>query len=458
MLNIDKLSIFSLHNRYFPALLLVAFFAMFSYVNLVQTMKSIENDANIINISGRQRMLSQSLILLGLTHLNTPSVQNMNEFKKNLSLMKNSHLYLLKSGQNSDIKHIYEKNALPLKVEIFLQDVEFFMEHPSQKLITKLSKDAQNLLPLLSVVVEEYERVNYKKVMQLEQKQLFMVLLIVLILFIEIVFVLYPASKKIQNNALELERLNSFLEERIRDEVIKNREKDKQLAQQSRLAQMGEMISMIAHQWRQPLGVIGIVNSAIEIEIMLHKSTKESTLNHTAKIAEIIEHLSQTIEDFRDFFKPTKERSFITCNEVVSGVLAIIGELLKTNNILFVSEIECKNTINTYANELKQVILNLMKNSHDALLENSVKNPQIKIVVKNDGDLSIIEVSDNGGGVDEKIIDKIFDPYFTTKNKKNGTGLGLYMSKTIIENHCNGTLHVCNSGDGALFKITIPNH
>lgn len=440
---------FSPHNRYLPALMLIGLFSIFAYTNVIQILASTEDDAKIINTSGRQRMLSQNLILLGLNYLNNKTEANKKLLATNIELMRHSHSYLISGTKNSELEELYEKQQLSKKIEDFLNNFDIFLKNSSNTLITKLSLDAQELLPLLSAVVKEYEKINIQKVKELELRQFYILVLTLILLSLELIFIFYPASKQIKNHTKELEK-------KVQEELSKNRQKDRQLAQHSRLAQMGEMISIIAHQWRQPLGTISNISSAIQLEAMLKKLTSESAIKHTKKISQLIEHLSQTIDDFRDFFKPTKQKEKIDCDEIIRSILNIVESSLKANNIKFIQELMCNNNLYTYENELKQVMLSLITNAQDALVKNKIKNPYIKISSSSDNDFYIFEVSDNGGGVDESVIEHIFNPYFTTKSKENGTGLGLYMSKTIIEDHCQGTLSISNSDEGAIFKITIP--
>ena len=248
----------------------------------------------------------------------------------------------------------------------------------------------------------------------------------------------------------KLKELNFTLEKRIREEIEKNREKDKQLFHQSRLAQMGEMIGMIAHQWRQPLSAISSASIAINMKAQMDMLDSKSAIELADKISEFTQYLSKTIDDFREFYKDKKEKQDITYKELIDSTLNIVEVSLKNKNIKLVIDIESEIVFQTYANELKQVLLNLIKNAEDALLEKEVKNPYIKILAQENR----LIVSDNGGGIPEDIIDKIFDPYFSTKSL-NGTGLGLYMSKTIIEEHCEGKLTVHNEADGAVFVIEL---
>ncbi len=249
----------------------------------------------------------------------------------------------------------------------------------------------------------------------------------------------------------ELEQLNKNLQLKVDEEVEKNRKQDQQMLQQSRLAQMGEMMSMIAHQWRQPLSAISNTSASIKLKSKLNKLDKDLAIELSEKILKYSYHLSATIDDFRNFFKSDKDKNDITYDELIDSVLNIIEISIESKKINLVKNLNSKVIFNTYSNELKQVVLNLIKNAEDVLIENKVKSPKITI----ETNANNLIISDNGGGIDEGIISKIFDPYFSTKEKKDGTGLGLYMSKTIVEDHCGGKLSVSNNKDGAVFQITI---
>ncbi|MEA1893283.1 MAG: PAS domain-containing sensor histidine kinase [Campylobacterota bacterium] len=251
----------------------------------------------------------------------------------------------------------------------------------------------------------------------------------------------------------KIEQLNQTLEARVKLEVEKNIKKDQKLVQQSRLAQMGEMINMIAHQWRQPLTAISATSAAINMKIKIGQIDNDKIIELTDKISSYSQHLSLTIDDFRDFFKPNKEKQDVTFDELIQSVLNIIDNTIRNKNIEIVQDLQSKTLFHTYSNEMKHVILNLVKNAEDALVENETKNAKITIKTKD----NILTISDNGGGIKAEILDKIFDPYFSTKKEKDGTGLGLYMSKTIIQEHCGGKISVSNANDGAVFEIVLPN-
>jgi len=263
-------------------------------------------------------------------------------------------------------------------------------------------------------------------------------------------------SHLISQTSKELEELNTVLRERVMEEVIKNNRKDRVMLQQTKLAQMGEMISMIAHQWRQPLSAISTLSQTINLQASLGVLDKETALRLSDTITGTAMHLSQTIDDFREFFKPRKEKQETSYCEIIDGVLSIIGTSIVTKNIEIRKDLQCKRKFSSYPNEIKQVVLNLIKNAQDALMEADIEDPYILIRTYMSQEHRVLEIADNAGGVPDILVNKIFEPYFSTKEKKDGTGLGLYMSKTIIEEHCLGVLSVHNSEEGAVFRIELP--
>jgi len=218
---------------------------------------------------------------------------------------------------------------------------------------------------------------------------------------------------------------------------------------------MGEMLSMIAHQWRQPLGAISATTSFLSSKLMLGQVDHAEFEEEIERIETYAAHLSKTIDDFRNFFKPTKQKEEITLESMVDKTLNIAKPLLTNKNITVQTDFTCKETIQTYGNELGQAILNIIKNAEDALLEHTVENPKISIRTYKDDKKVYLEIKDNAGGIDEAIFDKIFEPYFSTKLAKDGTGMGLCMSKTIVEEHCKGHLSVHNEAGCAIFTIAL---
>jgi PAS domain S-box-containing protein len=265
------------------------------------------------------------------------------------------------------------------------------------------------------------------------------------------------AQGKIKEQHQELLLLNETLEEKVKYEVIKNQEKEQLLVHQSRLAQMGEMISMIAHQWRQPLNAISTSTANMKLKIAINDCNVENFEHHLEQIDDYIQHLSETINDFRNFFKPDKQKQECSIDDLVNKSLNIIEKSLVGNDIEISVNLPNDIVLLTYPHELMQVILNILKNAEDILLERNIESRRLEISYENKEGYHHLYFTDNAGGIPQEILNKIFDPYFSTKNQKNGTGLGLYMSQVIISDHCKGKLTASNTDDGALFTISLPS-
>jgi len=260
----------------------------------------------------------------------------------------------------------------------------------------------------------------------------------------------FKKEQELAEKTFKLQFMNENLEKLVYEEVQKNRSKDKLMFAQSRQAQMGEMLAMIAHQWRQPLHAISAAVSVIDLKVKNKQFDYEMSKNITSKIEKYIQHLSSTIDDFRDFFKPQKEMRITNFEVIFSKAHSLIESSLYNKNIQIKLNTSLVKEFNSYENELVQVVLNILKNAEDSLTERAVLKPQISVDINE----YTILIEDNAGGIDDEILPKIFDPYFSTKSK-NGTGLGLYMSKIIVEEHCHGTLQVKNGKKGAQFTITL---
>ena len=253
-----------------------------------------------------------------------------------------------------------------------------------------------------------------------------------------------------------LQQKETVLQERVDIEIQKNWEQNKLLIQQSKMASMGEMIGHIGHQWRQPLNSLGLMFQKLNKAYQKDKLSDELMNNSTTKAMRIIAQMSKTIDDFRDFFSYDKSMHLCNLSDIVKDAFGIIYSSILSINIILSINYTDEKQLYCLKNELSQVLLNIIANAKDALVDNKIENPEINISIEFHNKTACIIVDDNAGGIDETIISKVFEPYFTTKGKDNGTGIGLYMSKTIIEEHMDGNLIVENTLTGASFKITLP--
>jgi signal transduction histidine kinase len=254
----------------------------------------------------------------------------------------------------------------------------------------------------------------------------------------------------------ERRRYEKRLKHEIEKAVQKNREQQLFLMRQSRLAQIGEMISMIAHQWRQPLNNLALLNQMLLYREERGELDRESMARFAEKSQQQIQMMSRTIEDFRNFFKPEERKKLYRVDEAIESLLQITGKLFDHGKIRLEWQPGPPIEIEGYPNALTQVLLNLLNNAKDALMERGEGPRIIRIETRETPEEIILEISDTAGGIPEEILPRIFDPYFSTKNEKNGTGLGLYMSKMLVEEQMGGRIEVDNTPEGARFTIRLP--
>jgi len=263
---------------------------------------------------------------------------------------------------------------------------------------------------------------------------------------------------EIQKQKKELEVYNKTLQEQVKIEVEKNLQKELQLKEQSKLAAMGAMIANIAHQWRQPLNQISIIASSTimqqEIGTLDNTLLKESMEDIISKT----QYLSEVIQTFRKFLMENKETKEVVLQDRINIALSIVKVVLDDKGIKLINNIDYDNPIKItlVVGELSEVIINIINNACDALVENKIEEPVVILDLKKEDNKVTITIEDNAGGIPENIMDKIFDEYFTTKPKDKGTGLGLHMSKKIINESLKGNLYVKNTNLGAKFFIELP--
>ena len=233
------------------------------------------------------------------------------------------------------------------------------------------------------------------------------------------------------------------------------KEKEKMIIHQSKHSAMGEMISMIAHQWRQPLSSVSSIVSRIKLKNNTNKLDKNFLNTILEEMGEYIKYMSNTIDDFRNFFTIDAQKELISLDEITFITFKMIDKSFLSQNIKIEIEKNPLSKINLFKNEIIQIILNILNNAKDAFLEREIKNPLIKISFFEDSFTQKIFIEDNAGGIEDKLISNIFSPYFSTKSKKNGSGLGLYICKTILEKNEAGDIKVENKNEGVVFTIII---
>ncbi len=267
--------------------------------------------------------------------------------------------------------------------------------------------------------------------------------------------VLKLKNLQVQNKTKELQKLNRNLAKRVKDELQKSREQEQLLIQKSKFIALGEMISNIAHQWRQPLSELSAIMMTLKFKYSFGKLEKEDMEKKSKEAENLLEYMSKTIDDFREFFMPSKERKIFFIKDAIDSVINIIGTTVKNKNITL--HVEVPKNEKTYGrrSEFEQAILNLITNAKNILINKNIKNPQIHIDLYSDANYTYLSIEDNAGGIEADPIEKIFEPYYTTREKSGGTGIGLYMSKLIIEKSMDGILVAKNSKFGAIFTVRL---
>ncbi|MCT7494266.1 ABC transporter substrate-binding protein [Aliarcobacter cryaerophilus] len=277
--------------------------------------------------------------------------------------------------------------------------------------------------------------------------KLILIIFIITAIFVYRQYLITKLNKRLKNlvniKTYRLKLMNKKLATRIKKELDKHQEKDRILAQQQKMVSMGQMIENIAHQWRQPLSVISTSASGLKLKKQLNILEDEELLKSIDKIVDTAKYLSDTVDDFRYFFKPQKDKTKFSLVKNIEKSLSFLETVLKENSIKVEFEYEDIDII-AYETELMQVFINIISNSKDAFIEKKIKDRVIFISIKNFPNRILIEIKDNAGGVEDDILDKVFEPYFTTKHQYSGTGIGLYMSNQIIKTHLNGDIFMKN--------------
>ena len=411
------------------------------FVYEVKNMQGGDDFAKLVVNPNRPDLVGQ---LISTKYEDTDGKRFREDFLKDIRETGESYTqYAYKKPASNESKYklsyfkYYEKWNWIISAGIYTDDIEDEIEIKRKDLQKKVKNQvAQNIILFLMF--------------------LSIAILISIAISQRIDLILKSYENKVRTNAKELEELNQSLEEKVKEEIEKNREKEQLLVQKSKFIALGEMISNIAHQWRQPLSELSSILMFIKFKYSINALDSETMQRKSQEADRVLEYMSHTIDDFRNFFMPKKEKEEFNLLKEVQLVMNIISSTLDNYNIKVEMNIDENIKIITYLNEYKQVVLNILSNAKDILIDKNLKNPLIKITVSEDKNYVILNIEDNGGGVLVEPKGKIFEPYFTTKEDSNGTGIGLYMSKIIVEKNMKGKLRVKNINDGAQFSIYIP--
>ena len=265
------------------------------------------------------------------------------------------------------------------------------------------------------------------------------------------------AEEQLAQQQVQLEELNHTLEKRVAEAIAELRQKDELLLQQSRHAAMGEMLNNIAHQWRQPLNNIAIYVQSMQLLKASHELTDEQIQSDVQNIMAIINYMSKTIDDFRTFFRNEKQKHPFSVSEAAGKAISFVSAQMDHYGISCRLVVHDELTVHGYQAEYIQVVLNILNNAIDALNHSGSRDKRILVSISAEHNRAVLAIQDNGGGIPPEALPHIFEPYFTTKGPGEGTGIGLYMAKSIIEKHMAGSLSALNRSEGAEFRICLPS-
>jgi signal transduction histidine kinase len=330
----------------------------------------------------------------------------------------------------------------------------------NEKIYNIVKKDIQGIKNTSIAKIILFQDIT--KEVSLYNFYLYAFIVVTVLLVLLLIFVLIKTFNKFITTITtindDLKELNQNLETKVEIEVNKNREKDKHLLEQAKNASLGEMIGNIAHQWRQPLSAITTVASGVKLNNQLGILENNEIDKNMDNIIEKANYLSETIDTFRHFLKDDKKVETFYLEALIENSLKIIKSTLNDLHIGIKNNINYKDKtqLKGIQSELSQVIINIVNNSKDILIEKKVEEPWVKLELTKKEKYVILTIEDNGGGIPDNVMPKIFDPYFTTKHQSQGTGLGLHMSYKIIVESLEGDIYVKNTENGARFHLELP--
>jgi signal transduction histidine kinase len=434
-----KKNLFSLTNRYIPAISVLAILAIINYFIGDYKLDLLNKHGEIINKSGKQRMFSQRALLLTHMYLNHNKKESLISLESILKDMEESNRFLTNIKLTKKLNELYEKENLKVDVNKFIKKLKFFISNPTVENGFDFAY-VESLLKRLDLAVRLHEEHFNQDLAYIKKIEMIVLLGILFMLLSLVLFVFIPTNRKIE-------------------EVVENNiEKEKRLVDQSKSAQMGAMIGNIAHQWRQPLSLISTATTGMLLQKECGLLGDDEFKKNCTAINEQVQYLSKTIDTFTNYIKEKKEFKEVILQDRINSTIHIIETNLLNNHVKLINNVnELEDIkIKLVLGELSQVIINICNNAKDILSTQVKKDKWVRIDLKKTENRVQILIEDNGGGIPDDVMPSIFDPYFTTKHQSQGTGLGLHMSKEIIEKSLNGKLEAKNTNNGALFIIELP--
>ena len=450
---------FDLKKIYIVIFITLAGWSFFAYSTITNLINSQKIYAKMINLSGKQRMLSQKTTLIAKRYFEQKDENLKIHLKELIINMENDHKFIIENLPSEDMKNNYFHEPLNLnqKIITFFNLLNSFYDNPNKELLISIEKESFLLLPDLNKSVNSFEEESDSKTTALLNREKFILFGTLLTLLLEALFIVLPSIRFANKKEQELNELTQTLETKIKLAIKENRKKEKLLEQQFHVNQMTEMFINIAHQWRQPLNLISTIISAIKLEKDLGIENSENQKIQLSNALEKILYLSSTIDSFDGFIRNDSNKISFSLHDCLNSTLTVLNSTLEYENIEVDKRFfEEDNLINGDETKFSQVLLNIINNAKDIFISRNINHKKLTIKTYKENNHIMISIEDNAGGIDKNIINKIFDIYFTTKHQSQGTGLGLYISYEIIQKYFNGKLYVENSDSGAKFIIELP--
>ena len=450
---------FDLKKIYTLIFITLALWSIFAYNTITNLIQSHKIYAEIINLSGKQRMLSQKTTLIGKRYIEEKNPDLKSHLKELIDLMEKDHNYIIKNLTSEKIKNIYFNHPYNLDYEVqnYVMMLKSFYDSMNLNILEEIEKTSFELLPKLNHAVNIFEIESDMKTQELLIREQFILMGTLLTLFLEALFIVIPSIKLAKRKEEELNQLNKELEERIKLAVEENNKKEKVIQKQLYTNQTAELINNIAHQWRQPLSIISTIASGMKVQKQIGSLEDSEIENNLESIIKKTQYLSTTIDQLDNFI--SKEDNIIDINIIraTKNVLKMLDCILEYNKINIQTTFPPKELfVRGNITDFTTIFSHILNNSQEALIKRDVKIKQVFIDITSEETYAVISIEDNAGGIEESLLPKIFDMYFTTKHKGQGTGLGLYLTKTIVEKKFKGDILADTTKVGTKITIKLP--
>jgi len=459
MKNKNNVYIFDLNFEKIYIILFITmfFWAIMAYTTMTELIDKQKIYSTIINKSGMQRMLSQRTLLLLKQIIENNKEDLIDELEKSIFLMKNNHEFLLNSLVCKEVENVYLKEPYELdkNTKEYFKNIQKALILKDKKLLNDIEIESPILLDSLNYAVTVFERDSKRKIQQLKTTEIWIFIGIFVTLLIEAMFLIIPTMKDIKRKKEALESINKSLEKKIKDEVNIRINIEKKLIQQSKKAEISNMLNNIIDQYKEPLNIISLLNSSSKVNVELENIDKKNLLKNLKEVQEKIDLMSKNLNDFGNFFSSKNDQEDFIIKKSIDKIVRLLSSKFESTDVNLQNNTTKDIIIKGIASEFEQVILNILNNALDVFTNKKMKNKKLISINTTQTKKNIkVKIQDNGGGIPKELLpNKIFTEYISTK--EDGTGVGLSICKKIIQESFDGEIEVYNDNDGAVFLITL---